>query len=90
MLQRSGTVHSTKKFRHLISDNCIASHGLPNEKKDGFLHIFKEGNGVYVSVRQRIESFESGGMFLFPCLRVFLHIGCSPDPIFALPDIKAF
>ena len=38
---------------------------LPNEKKDGFLHIFKEGNGAYVSVRQRIESFESGrGVFV--------------------------
>ena len=47
---RFGTIHSTQKFGHLVSDNCVASHGdmrLQSKKKDGFLHISKESNGAY-------------------------------------------
>ena len=38
---------------------------LLSERKDGFLHIFKEvkiskDNGAYGSVRKQIEGFESG------------------------------
>ena len=80
MLRRSGMVHSTKKFRHLI-----ASHA-PTEQR--FLHIFKERNGAYVSVRQRIESFESGSRGAFVSLPA--DIGRSTDPIFADLNIKAF
>ena len=55
-----------KKILHLISDNCIVSHAPTEQKKHGFLQIFKEGYGVYISVRQQIESIEfSSGAFFF-------------------------
>ena len=63
---------------------------LSNKRKDGFLHIFKEGNGAYVSVRQQVESFESSrGAF------VSLPTGLSSyrlftGPYFRPPIKKAF
>ena len=47
VLQGSGMVHGIKQLCCLVTSHMC----LPSKRKDGFLHISKEGNGIHGSVK---------------------------------------